>query len=281
MIQSLNETEEQVEAPLGADDYVRTQRRRSLYRLLATNIIRQLRDAGYRGHELLGFASEVMEAITENGWEETAAETRPESRKQTDVSATRRLSQRRPGRPVLSTVRTLLRPPAPADRLFLEPWREDPLIRESLIAPLVLDHVLEHLDESQVARDRLDLVVCDRSSRKPIGLVSLYNIDEVTGQAELGKMIGDPSFRGRGAAQEATRAIVSYGFDTLGLNRVCLRTLGGNLANIRLNERIGFRFEGVLQQAAAANGALVDVVLMAMLKSEYESKNSGAAAMPA
>ena len=106
-----------------------------------------------------------------------------------------------------------------------------------------------------------------------------YSKDEVekeftenveTKQAEYIKMIGEPAFRGKGAAQEATRLILSYGFRTLGLNRIYLRTRGGNLKNIRLNERMGFRFEVVLEEAALFEGRLTDVVLMGMLRREFE-----------
>lgn len=102
-------------------------------------------------------------------------------------------------------------------------------------------------------------------------MVSLHDVDPSIGQAELGKMVGEPAFRGRGIAEEATRMLVDYGFNILGLNRICLHTLGGNIKNIRLNERMGFRFEGVLRQAAILAGRPTDVILMAMLQSEYQT----------
>ena len=55
------------DAPPALDTgYVGAQHRRSLYRLLARNIVRQLLDSGHQGHELLPFVSEVMQAITDN-----------------------------------------------------------------------------------------------------------------------------------------------------------------------------------------------------------------------
>ncbi len=266
------EHNEQPEASVSnGNDFEHSRQRTTLYRVLAENIVRELREGGHTGHELLGFASAVMQAITDNAWDDRpgAEATRTE---QPALPMNTELDP--DGRPVLSGRRVLLRSPVEADRAALEQWTNDPLVRASLI-PVVLQHVIDNLDELARDEGRLDLMVCDRATRTGIGLVSLHDIDRAVGQAELGKVIGDPAFRGKGAAQEATRLIVAHGFQALRLNRIYLRTRGGNLKNIRLNERMGFRFEGVLQQAVLTEGQLTDVVLMGMLRREFKPPPAG------
>ena len=271
-------------SPEGSE-YERRQQRLSLYRVLAHNMIRELRDAGYCGNELIGFAGEVMQAIVDNGWAQEGDDDVPSSPHPPSKAS---VSDKAPGperadswmtidsngMPVLTGQRVHLRPPTGSDETVLRKWSEDPAVRASLIPP-VLQFVLEHLDAPKSPDDRVDLVVCDRASMAAVGLVSLHDMDWTTRQAALGKMIGEPAFRGKGIAQEATRLIVTYGFDARGLNRIYLRTLGGNLKNIRLNERMGFRFEGVLQRAAISEGRPADVVLMAMLRSESWEHTDG------
>jgi len=252
------------------EGYVHAQRRRSLYRVLATNIVRELRSAGYHGHELLAFASEVIRAITDHGWQDQPRPDEQARRRGPDLPAAGHLSVDQTGRPTIVGDRIILRPPTLTDRACLEAWAGDPLVRSSLI-PSVLSYIMENLDTLHTRSDRLDLIICDRTTQKAIGLVSLHDIDPHRGQAELGKTVGDPGFRGKGIAEMATRLIVAYGFDSLGLNRIYLRTLGANVRNIRLNERVGFRFEGLLRQAARVNGQPADVVLMAMLRSEVQT----------
>ncbi|MEK6675272.1 MAG: GNAT family protein [Planctomycetota bacterium] len=250
-------------------EYERQQRRKALFRVLADNIIRELLEAGYYGHELLGFAGEVMQAITDNGWANdataTAEATAPPSR---NGEALDYDLCPRSGWPTIRGEKTLLRPPMNDDREALLRWSDDRLVRNSLIPP-VLEHVVNHIGEEGSEQSRVDLVVTDRGSGAPVGLVSLHDIDATVKQAALGKMIGEPEFRGKGVAHEATRLILAYGFDVLNLHRIYLRTLGGSLKNIKLNERLGFRFEGVLQEAAFSEGKLSDIVLMAMLQSEF------------
>ncbi|MFE3190200.1 GNAT family N-acetyltransferase [Nocardia sp. NPDC059240] len=56
----------------------------------------------------------------------------------------------------------------------------------------------------------------------------------------------DPGFQGRGLAGEAAAAVVAYGFEVLGLDRVLAEIDEGNAASIAVIERLGLRpFETV------------------------------------
>ena len=248
-------------------EYERTERRKALYRVLANNIIRQLRETGYVGHELLEFAGEVMQAIMDNGWDEQPIP--PLAEPASRMVAPLKLETGESGRPLIRGERALLRAPIAADREYLASWQTDPLVRNSLIPP-VLRYVTDHLSDSAPNVERADFIVCDPETGKPVGLVSLHDIDRRVQQAALGKMIGDPAYRGKGVAHEATKLILTYGFEILALHRIYLQTLGGSMKNIKLNERLGFRFEGVLEDAAISEGRRADVILMAMLRSEFE-----------
>ena len=59
-----------------------------------------------------------------------------------------------------------------------------------------------------------------------------------------------PGFAGQGYASEAAAAVLAYARQTLGLARVLAITSPDNTRSIKLLERIGFRFEGMLQLAA-------------------------------
>ena len=56
---------------------------------------------------------------------------------------------------------------------------------------------------------------------------------------------------GRGYAVEAAAAALEHGFRTLGLLRIVAITAPGNQGSIRVLERIGLRFEGMISLAQA------------------------------
>jgi len=244
--------------------YIASRQRQALYRTLAGNIVSQLQKTGYEPHELVGFASEVARAVDQQ-WDtppstdssNTAPPSYPFTLTNDDQNNLRIVGKQ-----------VMLRLPEEADRASLERWGEEPIVKSSLF-PVVLDQVVHNLSHLSDQEDRCDFMMCYVPSETPIGLISLHHIDSINQQAELGKMIGKPDYRGKGVAHEATQLILTYGFEYLKLNRIHLRTLGGNLTNIKLNEKMGFRFEGVQREASLCNGQHSDIILMGMLRSEF------------
>lgn len=101
---------------------------------------------------------------------------------------------------------------------------------------------------------------------RPIGVLAFldHSIDQK--RAELRKLIGDPDARGQGLAEEATRLWIGYGFDALGLEKIYVSTLQTNISNIKLNERIGFRVEGLLRNEVLIDGKRHDVLRMGICR---------------
>jgi RimJ/RimL family protein N-acetyltransferase len=254
-------------AALDYQDYAAAETRRSLFRVLARSIVRELKTAGHDGSDLIGFVSEVMKAVTDTGFEREPRSPEPSAEPLEGLVRDSR------GRPSFVGEGLTLRPVREGDRVLVQSWAEDPVVGASL-APSLIAGILDSL-EGEPAAGRLDLLLCEPATDRPFGAVSLQRIDPATRQAEIAKVIGVSAYRGRGLARHATLRLLQYGFRVLDLNRVYLRTLGGNLANIRLNERMGFRFEGVLKQAHIRDGQLSDVVLMALLRSEFFERQGG------
>ena len=111
------------------------------------------------------------------------------------------------------------------------------------------------------------------SAGQPIGAVAYLDIDSDQNRAELRKLIGEPSARGKGFAEEATRLWVQYGGEILRLEKIYVSTLQTHLRNIRLNESIGFRVEGLLLQEVLIAGVRYDVLRMGLCFNETGTPN--------
>ena len=98
----------------------------------------------------------------------------------------------------------------------------------------------------------------------PIGATAYLNIDIDQRMAELRKLVGEPSMRGRGYAKAASRLWIGYGFRGLRLHKIYLNTLNTNVRNVQLNEELGFRVEGILHDEVLLDGRYYDVLRMAI-----------------
>ena len=238
-------------------------------RVLAESVVSQLVTSGCNAGELIDFGSEVLRNIAERGFAAEVAES-PEDE---EVAAAR---QKIPyaatpldgGLHRVEGGRVTLLPLADDDRPLLADWQKDVAICQSFSMRL-----LEQLTENMVSdchgsADR-DFVICDENGQG-IGLICLHHVDAGVSQAEIAKLIGSPEARNKGYAREATGLALAYAFDELGLGRVYLRTAGFNLHNIRLNEKIGFHFEGILRGSDILVDRRIDVVLMSILRREFK-----------
>jgi [ribosomal protein S5]-alanine N-acetyltransferase len=127
------------------------------------------------------------------------------------------------------------------------------------------ERFIAHQPEAWARGDELVLAVRRREEGGLVGCVSLREIDRVHLQAELGYWIGVP-YWGQGYATEAAQAIVRYGLETLGLNRIYAHHMARNPASGRVLERVGMEREGVLRQRVRKWGKFEDVVIYALLR---------------
>jgi RimJ/RimL family protein N-acetyltransferase len=102
--------------------------------------------------------------------------------------------------------------------------------------------------------------VYDVSDFRPVGATDLFEIDHLMGRAGFGIVIGER--RGRGLGTEATRLVLRWAFEVLGLHNVLLGAWASNDAALRAYERAGFREIGRRREALRHAGGRCDEVLM-------------------
>jgi RimJ/RimL family protein N-acetyltransferase len=116
--------------------------------------------------------------------------------------------------------------------------------------------------------DRLDLAITDRATGECVGEAVLSQWDPGNESCDFRILIG-PGGRNRGLGTEATRLIVGYGFERLGLHRISLEVYAFNPRARRAYEKVGFRPEGVLRESLRYNGEWIDATVMSILAPEW------------
>lgn len=170
-------------------------------------------------------------------------------------------------------------------RLTLRQYREGdiaelvPLIgtREVAATTLRIPHPYTAQDAREyIAKAKVD---CDgqvrraitlRTDGRLIGGIGLA-VDEQHQHAELGYWLGI-SYWGNGYATEAARAMLHYGFEALGLQRIFALHFAHNPASGRILEKLGMRHEGCQREHILKWERFVDIELYGILRKEWERR---------
>lgn len=133
-----------------------------------------------------------------------------------------------------------------------------------------VQHVLT--TQTEVSRKTFELAVCLKESGELIGGVGIRIKSDVNREGDIGYILRRDCW-GKGFGTEAARAMLRYGFESLGLHRIYATAAPPNSASRRVLEKMGMRQEGVLRQHVLQRGVWRDSILYAILEGEgYQPK---------
>ena len=144
---------------------------------------------------------------------------------------------------ILQTKRLILRPWSENDAEELYKYASDPEVGPPAGWP---PHTSVE-NSREIIRTVLSALetyaVCLKENGKPIGSIGLHRNDlaEKDDEYELGYWIGKP-FWGQGLIPEASRELLRYAFEDLGMSRIWCGYYDGNEKSRRVQEKLGFVF---------------------------------------
>jgi RimJ/RimL family protein N-acetyltransferase len=109
-----------------------------------------------------------------------------------------------------------------------------------------------------------------RETGELVGDVSLQWASAVHRQGELGFIV-HPAHQGKGYATEASRPLLAFAFETLGLHRVVGRAEARNIGSARVLEKLGMRREAHLVENEWVKDEWQSELVYAILAREWSS----------
>lgn len=143
--------------------------------------------------------------------------------------------------------------------------------RDELLQPIPFEDVESYVKQLWENIHCNFFAVHDAGTDKFIG-TSKVNFISAKGRkdgiADIGIMLGDRSFWGRGFATEIIQAISTFAFDHLQARKL---TAGGYSENVGIRKaflKVGYSVEGILRQQLSLDESYCDHILMGCFESE-------------
>lgn len=114
--------------------------------------------------------------------------------------------------------------------------------------------------------------ICDKETNQHIGNIKLDFYDPSARVIEMGILIGNKNYWGKGIGFQAGKLVIDYAFSQLNVRKVWAAVYSNNIASKRMFEKLGFKIEGIQKEHICINEQYLDKILMAIFKHEWKEK---------
>jgi ribosomal-protein-alanine N-acetyltransferase len=171
--------------------------------------------------------------------------------------------------PVLTTDRLVLRQITAADANEIFEMRSDENVMKYICRPRPkdVDEVFPFIETIRgriAANEGIGWAITLKDEDKVIGHISLHVIIKEHYRAEVGYMLS-PAHQRKGITAEALKAVLDYGFNTLGLHSIMAIASPHNTASRTLLEKTGFTQEAHFKEDFFWKGKFLDSVVYSLL----------------
>ncbi|BAV33530.1 acetyltransferase [Sulfuricaulis limicola] len=143
--------------------------------------------------------------------------------------------------------------------------------RDEYLKPIQFEKVREYVEELWRNRYCSFFAMHHSGDDAFIGTAKINYLNEAgfsTRTADIGIMIGDRGYWGKGMATDALFAICNYAFNDLSARKLTAGAVSANKAVIRAFQKIGFLEEGRLRKKLLISGEYMDHVLLGCFREE-------------
>lgn len=164
--------------------------------------------------------------------------------------------------PIIQTNKYTIRPFKKEDALLWREWDIDSEIQAHMPEPKNEPQDIEeqYLYIEECENDTEGYYWSIDSQEETIGTVSLTEINKHHKSAELGIVIGDINYWGKGVATEVINSVVEYAFGNLDIEYISAEVEEDNVGMLKVFDKCGFSHDGLFKDARVKNGERINII---------------------
>lgn len=130
---------------------------------------------------------------------------------------------------------------------------------------MAVDYIGNKMLDNYTKSDCYDWWIEDKSTHKLIGRITVYKLDHYRRMADLIWYINS-NFRNKGFMSEAGKSVIKF-LQDIGFERIEAFADLGNFASVKVMEKIGMSYEGILRKYdCRRDDSLYDVKMYSIIK---------------
>lgn len=153
-------------------------------------------------------------------------------------------------------------------------WIADPDVNCFLTVgkfPPTIEELKQYIAGFEGNRNAIAFAIIDTKENIHVGNATINAINWISGTADLGLMIGDKTYLGKDSAYVVWSMIIKHAFDVLGLRRLYIGILEGNIECLDAAKKIQLVEEGRWRKHSLVKGKYQDEIWFGVLKDELSS----------
>lgn len=126
-------------------------------------------------------------------------------------------------------------------------------------------HTIESLKSeigSMINNNNITFAIVEKEKNKHIGNIKLGNINWIHRYAEIGLIIGEKDYWGKGIAREAIGLVVDYAFKGINLRKLNAGIYINNVGSIKAFQKCGFKQAFIEKEKYFFEGKYIDSITL-------------------
>ena len=148
-------------------------------------------------------------------------------------------------------------------------WMRDPEVTQYLESRFENWTIKKLKDYVRKIRDDPNFVflaIVLKDKNRHIGNIKIGPINRIHNFSDVGIIIGERSYWGKGFATEAIKLAVDYSFNKLNLRKLTAGAYGSNIGSIKAFKKAGFSVEASRKRHYSSGGKYVDSILLGIIR---------------
>jgi RimJ/RimL family protein N-acetyltransferase len=153
--------------------------------------------------------------------------------------------------------------------IFMKWVNDGEVVKYIAIENRIFSLLLEKEAVEKMAKGGNTFTIVDLDTDKVIGNCSFFGENTLNRTAEIGIMIGEKDYWGKGYGADALRCMLEFGFNVRNYHNVCLYAVSFNERAIACYEKVGFKRQGVCRESVIRGSKKYDLIYLDILATEW------------